>query len=276
MPLRHYRIFIATGILLILALACNLPNQAATEAEQATLVAQTLTAVALSQSPTPSFTPFPTLTPTFVFTSTPIPTSTPSYPYVTLSQGTNCRTGAGKNFDLVDTFVPGQTIEVLAMDPQGDYWYVRSPNKSSVFCWMWGYYATGGNLFNVAVFTPPPSPTPAPEYSASFTSVETCVGWSIRLKLVNTGPTTFKSLNYSLMDKDTSETVSDSKNSFDDLSGCIPASTVDNLEPGITTWIVTKPLTNDPAGHKLTLDIKLCTGESLADFCIQKSLNIKP
>jgi hypothetical protein len=263
-------------MLIILALACNLPNKAAPEAEQATLVAQTLTAIAVSQSPTPSFTPLPTLTPTLAFTSTPIRTATPSYPYVTLSQSTNCRIGPAINYDLVDTFVPGQTIEVLAMNPIGDYWYVRSPNTSSVFCWMWGRYATGGNLFNVAVFTPPPSPTPTPEYDVSFASVETCVGWAIRLRVVNTGPTTFKSLNYFLKDKDTTEAVSESKNTFEEITGCLTVRNIDNLDPGIVAWVTSNPLSNDPAGHKLTLDIKLCTGESLGGACTEKTLNFRP
>lgn len=267
---------LAAGILAIFTLGCNLPSGAPTSDAPATAVAQTLTAIALSQSPTPSFTPPPTLTSTPAFTSTPSSTSTPAYPYVTLSQSTNCRTGPAKNFELLDTFYPGQTIEVIAKDPFGEYWYVRSPNTPTLFCWMWGYYATGGNLFHVAVFTPPPSPTPSPAYEISFTGIDTCIGWWPRFKIVNTGPTAFKSFSYLVNDKDTGQTVSDSKNSFDDNSGCLSSSTIDNLDPGSTTWISVNAFSNDPAGHKLTASIKLCTSENLGGSCVEKTLNFTP
>ena len=276
MPSKHRRIFIAVGLLVILALACNIPNKATVDAQQATSVAQTLTAVASNYTPTPSFTPFSTLTPSLTPTSTILPTATPPYPYVTLSQSTNCRTGPAKEYDLVDTFYPGQTIEVIAMDPLGDYWYVRSPNSATVFCWLWDYYATGGNLFNVAVFTPPPPPTPTPAFDVSFSSMETCVGWMGRFKLVNIGPTTFKSLNYSLTNTDTGEVVSDTKNTFDDVTGCLSSSTIDNLDPGGTTWITTLAFINDPAGHRISLRIKLCANESLGGACTERTINFKP
>lgn len=261
---------------LILLSSCNLPGGTPTNDAPSTAVAQTLTAIALNQSPTPSFTPSPAFTQTPAYTPTPTATSTPTYPYLILSQATNCRTGPGKNYDLIDTFYPGQTIEALAQDPFGEYWYVRSPNTPSVFCWMWGYYASGGNLFNVAVFTPPPSPTPAPNFDLSFAGMDTCVGWWARFKIVNNGPIAFKSIAYLLKDKDNGETISDSRNSFDDNSGCLTSSTIDNLDPGNTTWISTKALSNDPTGHKLTASIKLCSDENLGGACVEKIVNFTP
>ena len=174
--MRKHKTFLSIllGVLLTAVQACNLPaGGTATQAPSGNdpLIAAQKTVDAINQTQTanapvmtlaPTLTLAPTVTLAPAFTSTPALTSTPSFPYVTLSVGTNCRTGPDKVYTLIDTFLPGQTIEVLARSPGGEYWYVRSPNNQAVFCWMWGAYATGGNLNGLAIFTPLPSPTPAP------------------------------------------------------------------------------------------------------------------
>ena len=123
--------------------ACNLPSNSPTnEPTEDPLIAaeMTITALAGQVTPTeapPTFTALPTLTPTPEFTPTPASTSTPSFAYVTLSEATNCRIGPGLAYDLVDTFLVGQTIEVVGKHPSDNYWYVHSPNNPNVYCWMW-------------------------------------------------------------------------------------------------------------------------------------------
>ena len=103
-------------LMILLALqACNLPSGAPTEEPQdeVLIAAQmTLTALAEQVTPTealPTFTSLPTLSPTPEFTATPAFTVTPSFAYVTLSTATNCRVGPGLVYDLIDTFLIGQT-----------------------------------------------------------------------------------------------------------------------------------------------------------------------
>jgi hypothetical protein len=269
-------------ILLLLVLlglqACNLPssNQPNTEINPETAVAQTLTQFAFDQPRTATFTPLPPVTFTVTLTSTPAATNTPAYPYVTLSEGTNCRTGPGKNYELIDTFVPGQTIEVLGKDPLGEYWFVRSPNNSSVLCWMWGNFATGGNLANVPFFTPPPSPTPAPNFELTYASTDTCTGWWFDFTIKNTGPFSFKSMSISVRDTVTDVLLTDFGDGFEDLGGCAASGVVSSIDPGNTYTVSSPQFVVDPTGHKIKAALTLCTGLGQGGQCVTKNIEFKP
>jgi len=166
------------SVLFLAILACNLPRTTPAEPTTDPMVAvQKTYSVALEQSPTielsATLTSLSPLFPTSDFTETSEVISAPGFAYVTLSQATNCRVGPSTAYDIVDSFLAGQTIEVAGKHPTDNYWYVHSPNKPNVYCWMWGYYASGGNLGNVPVFTPPPSPTPLPVIFISNTPTST-------------------------------------------------------------------------------------------------------
>lgn len=282
--------FIALSIVFVITLACNLPSGApATQDIDPLAAAQLTVTAAANQNPaqvagqvTPSFTPLATLTSALAFTETPAFTPisaftpTPSFPYVILSENTNCRTGPGKVYDLVDTFIPGQTIEVIGKTTTNEYWYVRSPNNGTEFCWLWGFYATGGNLGNVGVLTPPPTPTPAPNFEASYAGLDTCVGWWVELNLKNTGAVTFKSMSISVRDTVTDVLLSDFGNGFMDMSGCLASVPVATLDPG-QSYIVSSPaFAADPTGHKIKAAVKLCTENNLGGQCVEKNLEFKP
>ena len=285
--LKHKPItFIILSVMVIITQACNLPGSVAATQTVDPLVAAQLTVAAASTAnaiqTTPSFTPQATLTFTPVFTSTPaftLPpaiTSTPSFSYVTLSVATNCRTGPGKTYILIDTFNPGQTIEVLGKNPTGEYWYVRSPNNQSVFCWLWGFYATGGNLGSVAMFTPPPSPTSVPSFEATYAGMDTCVGWWVEITLKNIGAVAFKSFSISVKDTVTNVTLNSSSNEFTNNDGCLSSGNNSKLDLEEVYTISSPAFVADPTGHKISATITLCADDDLGGQCNVKTIEFTP
>src|SRR5215213_7948301 len=180
-------------VLLIVSLACVLPSAAAPTQDlnsMGTSVMETMISGATQTAfagipvglvdtltPTQTFTPVFTSSPTL--TATPAFTSTPLVPLISVSVATNCRVGPGKIYDRVGALLVGEVAEVSGRNPTGDYWYIRNPDSNSGgFCWLWGNYATlSGNLSVLPVYTPPPTPTPMPNFDASYAGKDTCAGW---------------------------------------------------------------------------------------------------
>jgi hypothetical protein len=286
MKKRNTLFYLIVMTMLILQ-ACNLPNAAATEeptVDPMIAVGLTLTSIAELNPPTealPTFTPLPSLTPSLASIATPNFTPTPSFAYVTLSEATNCRVGPGVAYDLVDTFLIGQTIEVIGKHPYDNYWYVRSPNNSNVYCWMWGFYATGSNLNNVPVLTPPPSPTPAPDltFNTSYVNSGNCVArssWWSRIDIKNTGPIAFKSISMTIKDTVTNETKNKSLDGFQDVNACILLPSNSVLDPNESAVVVAPSFSADPSGHKVELSITLCTEVGQGGTCTSKTIEFTP
>jgi len=278
-----------SAIVMIIIQACNLPSSAPTEEAVDPLAAaqETITALAQTQeaepaiptdTPQPTFTSLPTLSPTPEFTATSAFTSTPTFAYVTLSEATNCRVGPGTAFLLIDTFLVGQTIEVVGKHPFDNYWYVRSPNNPNVYCWLWGFYATGGNLNNVPVLTPPPSPTPAPsaDFKAEYIDSGSCIGWWTRINLTNIGAVPFKSIAITIKDTVTDETRNSSLDGFQGVNSCILSSITSTLNPGEAYIVVGPSLSANPSGHKVNATIQLCSEKALGGTCVSKSIEFTP
>ena len=277
------------AIFMIVLQACNLPSAAPTEETIDPLAAAEMTITALAQTqaaepvvptdtPQPTFTSLPTLSPTPESTATSAVTSTPTFAYVTLSEATNCRIGPGTGFTLVDTFLVGQTIEVVGKHPFDNFWYVRSPNNPNVYCWLWGFYATGGNLNNVPVLTPPPSPTPAPsgDFKAEFVDSGKCLAWWTRINLTNTGSVTFKSMAITIKDTVTDQTNNSSLDGFQGVNACALTTVAPTLGPGEAYIVVSPSLSADPTGHKINVTIQLCSEKALGGTCVSKSLEFTP
>jgi len=93
----------------------------------------------------------------------PAPTATsagPATPTVSVNSATNCRTGPGTAYDLVLTFQPGATAEVIGKYSPSNYWIIKTPTGGT--CWLWGAYATvQGNTAALAEMVPPPAPVVA-------------------------------------------------------------------------------------------------------------------
>jgi len=130
---------LAVIVLVLAALACNLPAQTS------------------GADATPSATNDTEQTSTA--TQTPSSQATPSTVTVTVNAATNCRSGPGTNYDLVLTFQPGATAEVVGKYSPANYWIIKTPTGGT--CWLWGANATvQGDTSSLAEIEPPaPSST---------------------------------------------------------------------------------------------------------------------
>jgi hypothetical protein len=110
----------------------------------------------------------------------------------------------------------------VGRDYTGNYWYIRNPNQSGGFCWLWGEYATvTGNWAVLPQYTPPPTPTPMPAFEAFYDGLDTCVGWWVDIELDNIGGLPFRSISLTVRDTETDATVSMYADGFTNIDGCL-------------------------------------------------------
>jgi hypothetical protein len=286
-------ILFAVTIALIVSLACVLPsalpsvsvptldpNSAGTAIMQTMVVALTQTGgpvVPVEVVPTSTSTPEPTLSPTITLSPTLVLTATPLVPLVSVSVDTNCRVGPGQVYERVGALLVGETVQVYGMNPTGRYWYVQNPDEGIEFCWLWGEYATiSGNFAALPVFTPPPTPTPVPMYTAGYSGLQICSGWWVDLQLTNTGGTAFRSLAITIKDTNNDENLSLYADRFTAIDDCVGSTTKDVLGPNETLTVSVPAFSYDPSGHKLRATITLCTATGQKGACITEVVKFSP
>lgn len=193
MKTNHIRPIVVMSMLVLLALACEIPMASAPAVNSPTQVpveaiytsaAQTL-AAQLTQNAPPVIPPTATLpaeqpavvdtvaVPTVTFTpilftatETPSPTPpftpTPLMPTITAQQNTNCRKGPGPAYERVGALMIGQTSIVYGRNSSSTWWYIENPERKGTYCWVWGGSTTvSGAASSLPVFTPPPPPATA-------------------------------------------------------------------------------------------------------------------
>ncbi len=246
--------------------------------------ADTATLSPTQPTPTLTFTPrTPTFTPTSTLTATALPPPAPIFPQISVSVPTNCREGPGKVYPMKGALLVGETAQIYGRDPTGGYWYIRNPDSSSEFCWVWGEYATlAGNVAFLPVYTPPPTPTPtltptpSPAFEASYSSLDSCTGWWVEIKLKNTGSIPFQSVGLTIRDTVTSVVLADFSNDFSNIDGCLSTATRDTLGSG-KSFIVSGPSFNyNPSGHKIRATIQLCSNHGQNGTCLTKTIGFTP
>ena len=169
---------IAVFSLLVIALsACNFPTAQDSgltiEQQAATVVAQTLTAIAAEN-------PVPLASPTLGATKTPLasPTSseaaptiqpnatptgtagTPGATLLTVDSNTNCREGPGLDFVIVIVLAPGTNYQMIARTADNKYWVVTEIGKSNA-CWVPAEMSNAFGNVNLLPVTTPSAPTSA-------------------------------------------------------------------------------------------------------------------
>ncbi len=245
-------------------LACNLPRAT----PQAPLPDTTQAILLVEVSPTPTLspappsavppTPTPVPSPTATLTPTITPTPTPTTPRISVSVNTNCRTGPGKAYPRVGALLVGETADVIARDPTGQYWYIPNPDRAGEFCWVWGGYAhVSGDLTRVLVFTPIPLPADA---NVEFVDAEQCMdGVHVVIKVSNTGGVIWEAYTASYEDLTT-------PNGFDtflvehfrDSPTCAAVENINDLaagEHGYIHFVLTGPLISP--GHQVRVTVNL-------------------
>jgi len=295
------------SVLLMASLACGLSDITGTSAPQEqpdqldTAVARSLaetagmqTAVAQSvagtvdpgqqeilQTSTQSQPELPSLTPSLEISPTL------EKPMVSVSQVTNCRSGPGSIYDWLGALNVGQQVEVFGRDPANSSWYIRNPNNSSGFCWIYGEYASvTGNNGTVPVFTPMPTPTPAKtatfttapmDFTVSLKEMNTCgTNFYARYDLYNNSSVTWQSFQTITTDTVTAQTVTVLSNNFNQFVNCVPVDSQADLTPGEAGEANTSIFAVNPSGHLLSASIKLCTLDNQGGSCVTKTLTFTP
>jgi hypothetical protein len=291
---RSTPILLSVTILLIVSLACawtGVPAPTQDISSLGTAVMETMvsasTQTAMAGFPiglVDTATAFPTITPELPISSptgtlspTPVFTPTPLIPLISVSVATNCRVGPGKVYDRVGALLVGQVAEVVGRNDNGNYWYIRNPNQSNGLCWLWGEYATvTGNFAALPVYTPPPTPTPVPNFEAAYDGIETCTGWWVDIELTNTGGIAFESLSITVGDTTNEQVFSTFVDKFTDLNGCLDVSSKDVLNPGATRTVSAPPFPYDPRGHRLRAILTLCSRDGLNGTCVSREIAFTP
>jgi hypothetical protein len=310
-----HRVSLTIVILSVVVLACALPTIAledpsaiSTKAAQTVIAGFTQAALSATSSPTlqeptltftpepptqeptltftpvpPTPTPTETSTPSPTLTATPFFTPTPVVPLISVSVPTNCRVGPGKVYRMVGALLVGESAQIYGIDPTGQYWYIRNPDSSSGFCWLWGQYATIiGNVAFLPVYTPPPTPTltftptPSPDFEAAYTSSDTCVGWWVEIRLRNTGSIPFRSMGITVKDTVTGVVLANYTDGFTNIDGCLSSNTRDILAAGKARVISAPAFNYDPSGHKLRTTITLCSDDGQSGTCVTRTIVFTP
>jgi hypothetical protein len=177
----------------------------------------------------------------------------------------------------------GESAQIYGVDPAGQYWYIRNPDSSSGFCWLWGQYATIiGNVAFLPVYTPPPTPTltftptPSPDFEAAYTSSDTCVGWWVEIRLRNTGSIPFRSMGITVKDTVTGVVLANYTDGFTNIDGCLSPNTRDILAVGKPRVISAPAFNYDPSGHKLRTTITLCSDDGQSGTCLTRTITFTP
>lgn len=242
------------------------------------------TATSTLESPTPTLTPSQTATLTLTATPFVFSTVTPMVPMISVTVPTNCRTGPGKVYRIVGALLVGETAQVYARDPTGDYWYIANPDSPGNYCWVWGGYATlWGPTSSLPIYTPRPTPkptftpTPEPGFDVSYQALLSCSGdWWVRIRLENTGMVTFRSLSLTVKDTVTSTSVTKVENGFTDRLTCASSSTKATLAPDKAATVSSAEFADNPDGHKLRATIKLCSKVDQEGICLSDTITFTP
>jgi hypothetical protein len=114
------------------------------------------------------------------------------------------------------------------------------------------------------------------DFSIEFVAFDNCSGMRFaRLKLTNTGTTTWESFEVVLNDQTTSTSSSPMRaDEFTDAYTCQETTSTTKLMPGENAIIYSQGFNHDLAQHQILANVTLCTLDGRAGQCLTKSLAI--
>ncbi len=262
------RIIFLPTLVLIVSLACNIPVRMSSVEEQDQGTADTHGEIAATE-PAEAESVAPISTPTSPPTITPTPT-----PWVNISGNTNCRFGPGSVYDLIKTYLAGDQALLLGKNAGEDFWYIQDTEQDNLYCWLWGHYATPvGDVASLPVFTPPPTPTPALNFSIAY-EVSDCGAGSCWLwfSITNTGGVPLESVKTYAKNTVTSADATYNSNVF---QTAVAGPDISKANLGATVYTHSGQLPN-PSGNKVNVNITVCSLDGQSGVCLTKSLSVTP
>lgn len=290
-------LFILCTVVGLLLTSCQgIPTQVEPipEEDLKTLVAGTLTAVAFNVGQTQTMSVPPTETPTATETVVPpteMPTVTPTRELVSLTMNgnTNCRKGASTYFPVITTFSAGSTVEVIAVNPAGDYFFVKAPESETGGCWVWKEFTTlAGSIAALPVYTPIPTPLPTPTntpppmalFSVKFAGLTACgSGYAANFSITNTGALPLRSIRIRNFLEGVSDPFVHRSNSFTQWSSGSKYATLSEIGKGVTQIVSTCDpggFDSNPTGKKISAEITVCPADDLKGSCTTQKLDFTP
>lgn len=208
-------------------------------------------------------------------TATPIPTltSTPA-PYVMVSGNTNCRVGPGSVYDWLHTYLSGDQALLLGKNAAETFWFTSDENGIIPNCWLWGMYATPvGDTSLLPIFTPPPTPTPSPDFAVSYEGSDCGAGscW-LWFKIDNTGSVAWESVLVYTKNMVTYDVAVNVSNTFNSSIG---GSDINKIQPGVSGYAHSEQLPN-PSGNTVDVYIVACEKDNLTEICQVRHLTANP
>jgi len=296
---------ISLAITILLSLSCGVPGIASPDADVMETATESLVATnTFTLTPAPTFTPtftptlihptarFPSETPTNTLpagtaTSTPGPTTTftPIYVEMSVSRPTNCRTGPGKEYDVVGSLAVGVTVPVIGRDGTSQYWYIPNPYVFTDYCWVWGGYATfNGPQFLVPAISDPPTPiatgTPAPEilFKLKKQSKYSCDGrhW-INIGITNKGLIALESIEIIMQDKTKNITRIIAYDDFPRVTDCGKMTLMTSIAAPDGTGSASGPKFDyNFQDNTMFATVKICSKDALQGVCATQTILLSP
>lgn len=274
---KYFRLLSVVTILLLVSMACNLGTSAGATATPAstTEIGKDVPTATDTELPTETATIEPSITPTETPALEPSVTPTAEPPVARVIKEINCRVGPGGAYNLVTTFRNGDVVDVIARDLGGGFVFVRNPADPEQGCWVLeNGLQVSGNITPLPAYTPPPSPTLAPNFTVTYKNIDTCKGDPyIRFVVVNTGNFAFRSAYIKVTNLRSQESTEQAVIAFDMTDGCAIVKLISPLGLGQTGYLQNPVFRkSDPKGQKMSAVFQLCTEQGLKGFCVTQSL----
>jgi Bacterial SH3 domain. len=242
---------------------------------QAVYTPATATATQLPATPTI------TQTPEFYYTATTQPI------LLTVTENVNCRKGPANYYPVIVSLKTGDQVQAVGVDPTNSFYYLSNPNKSNLFCWVWGKsVSASGDTSGLPMYTPQPTPRPTatpttqPGISITYESVSSCGSdYYVRVFVRNTGSTTWKSVKISISDNNTGDHFSGSSDIFVGYSGCTAGPVQDDLMMGEESYVSNYSagkIGYDPTGHLLGITITVYSDDGQGGTSVSQGISVTP
>lgn len=259
-----------------------------------THAAGTLTAIipTVTSTPPPPTPAPPSATPTK--TSLPNVTPTLAGVWLTLPGESDCRSGPHWAYPSLAVIKAGQLVEIMALDPLEEYYYIRDPGNFSQFCWIARPSArVTGNLSRLPIIT---STAPAAAYatttgtpaaldfSARFEGVINCKeNYGIVLHVNNTGKLILRSIRVVLTDTTINKSYLHDANLFRGTTAdeCVldldnAVGDLQNGEGSLVACVNGGQFNYDPAGHVFSARITLYNQDDRKGEYVTRTITFIP